>query len=321
MLAWALKRLGGCVAVLFVVTLATFLVLHVIPGDAAALALGTDATPERLAAVREAMGTDRPLPEQYLSWIGGALTGDWGTSSQYGAPVLDVVAGALPVTLELAAYATLLALAVSLPLGVAAALRPGSALDVAARTLMQLASAMPGFWLAVLLMLLFSARLGWFPVSGYVAPSQGGWLESLCSLTLPAVVLAVGECGPLVRLVRSSALSSLRRGYMLSARAKGLPRGQAVRRYALRGALVAPLTMAGMQLAKLLGGTAVVESVFALPGLGRLLLTSVEQRDVMLLQGIVLFVTCAVVLTTFVTDVLVMAADPSIRAAGGEEGR
>lgn len=319
MLPAVAKRLGGCLAVLFAVTLLTFIALHVVPGDAAALALGTDATPERLAAVRSSMGTDKPLVEQYLSWVGGALVGDWGTSSQYGAPVLDVVAGALPVTVELAVYATLLALVVSLALGVAAALRPGSAADAFARTVMQLGAAMPGFWLAVLLMLLFSARLGWFPVSGYVSPAQGGWLASLRSLTLPAVVLAAGECGVLVRIVRSSVLSSLGRGYMLSARAKGLPRRAAVVRYALRGALVAPLTVAGMQFAKLLGGTAVVESVFALPGLGRLLLTAVEQRDVMLLQGVVLFVTCAVVAVTFLTDVLVMAADPSIRGAAGGE--
>ena len=160
---------------LFVVTLATFFVLHVIPGDAAALALGTDATPERLEALRASMGCDDPLVEQYLSWIGGVLTGDWGTSSLYGRGVWDVIAPTLPVTVLLAVYATVLALVVALLLGVAAALRPGSAVDVLARTVIQLGSAVPGFWLAVLLMLFFSARLGWFPVSGYVAPDQGGW--------------------------------------------------------------------------------------------------------------------------------------------------
>lgn len=309
-----LKRVGGATAVLLVVTLATFFVLRVIPGDAAALALGTDATPERLEALRASMGCDDPLAEQYLSWIGGVLTGDWGTSSLYGRGVWEVIAPALPVTVLLAVYATVIALVVSLALGVASALRPGSAVDVLARTVMQLGAAVPGFWLAVLLMLLFSAHLGWFPVNGYVAPDQGGWGACLRSLTLPAVALAVGECGVLVRIVRSSVLSSLRRGYMLSARVKGLPRVQAVVRYALRGALVAPLTVAGMQFAKLLGGTVVVESVFALPGLGRLLLTAVEQRDVMLLQGIVLLVTCAVVLVTLLTDILVMLADPSIRS-------
>lgn len=307
-----LRRLGGALAVLFVVTLVTFVTLHVIPGDAATLALGTDATPDKLAAMRAAMGTDRPLPEQYADWIGGVLTGSWGTSSMYGDGVLGVIAGALPVTLELAAYSLAVALVVSLVLGVAAALRPGSPVDLFARTVMQLGSAVPAFWLGILLMLLFAARLGWFPVNGYVGFDQG-IVASLRSLTLPALALAAGECGILVRIVRSSVLSALSRDYMLSTRVKGLTRVRAVAAYALRGALVAPLTVAGNQLAKLLGGTAVVESVFALPGLGRLLLTAVEQRDVMLLQGIVLVVTTAVVLANLLTDLAVMAADPSVR--------
>lgn len=318
MLLVILKRLGGALAVLFVVTLATFAALHVIPGDAATLALGTDATPERLAAMQAAMGTDRPLPEQYVDWIGGVLMGDWGTSSMYGAEVWGVIAPTLPLTVMLAVYAMLIALVVSAVLGVASALRPGSLVDALARTVMQLASAVPLFWLGILLMLLFSAQLGWFPVSGYVPPSEGLG-ACLRSLTLPAVTLAIGECGVLVRSIRSSMLSALRRDYMLSTRVKGLARRVAVTKYALRSALVAPLTVAGMQFAKLLGGTVVIESIFALPGLGRLLLTSVEQRDVMLLQGIVLFVTAVVVLVTLVTDVLVMLADPSIkRESAGE---
>lgn len=315
-----LKRLGSGLVVLFVVTLLTFVVLHVIPGDAAMLALGTDATAERLEAVRASMGADRPLPEQYLDWIGGVLAGDWGTSSMYGAEVWGVIAPTLGVTVALALYATLIAVVVALVLGCAAALRPGSLVDGLARVVMQLASAVPAFWLGILLMLLFAAHLGWFPVSGYVPLTQDLW-AGLRSLTLPALALAAGECGVLVRVVRSSVLSSLSRDYMLATQVKGLTRARAVVAYALRGALVAPLTMAGMQLAKLLGGTVVVESVFALPGLGRLLLTAVEQRDVMLLQGIVLFVTCAVVVVSLLVDVAVMLADPSVRkgSAGGAQ--
>lgn len=315
-----LKRLGSGLVVLFVVTLLTFVVLHVIPGDAATLALGTDATAERLAAMRASMGTDRPLPEQYLDWIGGVLTGDWGTSSMYGAEVWGVIAPTLGVTVALALYATLIAVVVALVLGCAAALRPGSLIDGVARVVMQLASAVPAFWLGILLMLLFAAQLGWFPVSGYVPLTQDFW-GGVRSLTLPALALAAGECGVLVRVVRSSVLSSLSRDYMLATQVKGLTRARAVVAYALRGALVAPLTMAGMQLAKLLGGTVVVESVFALPGLGRLLLTAVEQRDVMLLQGIVLFVTCAVVLVSLLVDVAVMLADPSVRKGSAEGAR
>ncbi len=319
MLRAVAQRVGASLVVLVVVSIMTFVVLRVLPGNPALLALGLEATSERVSALSEAMGLDEPLPVQYVSWMGGVLTGDWGTSSMYGTPVLGVIAGTLPVTFALAAYAMVLALAVSVPLGVLSALKPGSAVDVVARTAMQLGTAAPAFWLAILLMLLFAGELGWFPVSGFVpfSESVGGALRSL---TLPAVVLAVGESGVLIRTVRSSTMSALARDCMLSAQVKGLTRVRTVAVYALRSALVAPLTVAGMQLAKLVGGTAVVESVFALPGLGRLLLTAVEQRDLMLVQGIVLFATTAVVLVTLVVDLLVMAAEPQVRRADAEGG-
>lgn len=319
MLKAVAQRVGAALVVLVVVSIMTFVVLRVLPGNPATLVLGLEATPERVAALSEAMGLDDPLPEQYLSWMGGVLTGDWGTSRLYGSPVLGVIAGALPVTVALAVYAMALALLVSVPLGVFSALRPGSAVDAVARTVMQLGAAAPAFWLAILLMLLFAGELGWFPVSGFTpfSESVGGALRSL---TLPAVVLAVGECGVLIRTVRSSTMSALARDCMLSAQVKGLSRARTVAVYALRSALVAPLTVAGMQLAKLVGGTAVVESVFALPGLGRLLLTAVQQRDLELVQGIVLFVTVAVVLVTLVVDLLVMVAEPQVRRADAEGG-
>ena len=312
------QRIGTALAVLFVVSLVTFCALHVLPGDPALLMLGLEASPDKVAALREAMGLNRPLPEQYIDWLAGMVRGDWGTSSMYGAPVLEVMVTTLPVTLALAAYAMVIALVVSVPLGVMSALRPGTFVDGFARTLMQLGAAAPGFWLAVLAMLFFAAHLGWFPVSGYMPFSQsvGGGLRSL---TLPAVVLAAGECGVLIRTVRTSVMSALERDCMLSAQVKGLTRGRTVVVYALRSALVAPLTVAGMQLAKLVGGTAVIESVFALPGLGRLLIAAVEQHDVMLVQGIVVFVTVAVVLVTLLADLLVMAAEPAVRHQGTGE--
>lgn len=321
MLKAVAQRVGAACAVAAVVSVLTFVALRVIPGDAAVLVLGLDASPENLAALRASMGLDEPLPRQFASWLGGVLSGDWGVSRTYGAPVLEVILNALPVTLGLAVYAMLLALVVAVPLGVFSALHPGSPVDAFARTVMQLASAAPGFWVAILLMLLFAGHLGWFPVSGY-APASEGLGTCVCSLTLPAVTLAVGECGVLIRTVRSSMLTALRRDCMLSAELKGLSRARTVAAYALRSAAVAPLTVAGLQLAKLAGGTAVVESIFALPGLGRLLLTAVQQRDLLLVQGTVLFVTLAVVLVTLVVDLLVMAADPGVRrqqrAGGGE---
>lgn len=310
MLRAATQRIGSAVAVLFAVSLLAFAALRVVPGDAATLMLGLDATPEAVLQLRDAMGLDKPLPEQYVSWLFGVLAGDWGVSSMYGRGVWEVIAGTLPVTLGLAVYATLVALAVSCVLGVASALRPGSAVDVVSRTLMQLCSAVPGFWLAVLGMLLFSARLGWFPVSGYT-PFAEDPLECIRSLTLPALVLAAGECGVLIRTVRSSAMEALGQECMLAARVKGLTRLRTVVVYVLRGALVAPLTVAGLQMAKMMGGTAVVERVFALPGLGFLLLSAVEQRDLMLVQGIVVFVTVAVVLVSLAVDLAAMALRPA----------
>lgn len=312
------QRIGTALAVLFVVSLVTFCALHVLPGDPAVLMLGLEASPDKLEALREAMGLNRPLPEQYLDWLAGMARGDWGVSSMYGAPVLEVMATTLPVTLALAVYTMAIALVVSVPLGVLSALKPGTFVDGFARTLMQLGAAAPGFWLAILAMLFFAAHLGWFPVSGYTPFSQNPW-GAIRSLTLPAVVLAAGECGVLIRTVRTSVMSALERDCMLSAQVKGLTRLRTVVVYALRSALVAPLTVAGMQLAKLVGGTAVIESVFALPGLGRLLISAVEQHDVMLVQGIVIFVTVAVVLVTLLADLLVMAAEPAVRRQGTGE--
>ena len=314
MLKTLAKRLGAAAVVLVVVSLLTFCALHVIPGDTATLILGTDATAESLQALRASMGLDRSLPEQYLSWIGGVLMGDWGTSRTYSAPVWDVIASTLPVTIALAVYATVLALAVALVLGCASALRPGSAVDVVSRTLMQLASAMPGFWLAVLCMLFFASYLGWFPVSGCVSLAKDP-LGCIRSLTLPAVVLACGELGVLIRTVRSSVMDALQQEYMLATQVKGLTRARTVLTYVLRTSLSAPITVAGIQMAKLVGGTAAVESVFALPGLGNLLLTAVEQRDIMLVQGIVVFVTLAVVVVNLAVDLLAMGVGAQPNAA------
>ncbi len=314
------KRFGSAVAVLFVVSLLTFCALHVVPGDTATLILGTDATQEALDQLRASMGLDRSLPEQYFSWIYGVCTGDWGTSRTYSAPVWGVIASTLPVTLALAVYATAIALVVALVLGCVSALRPGGAVDVVSRTVMQLASAVPGFWLAVLCMLFFAAYLGWFPVSGWV-PFAEDPLGCVRSLTLPAVVLACGELGVLIRTVRSCVMDAQQQEYMLSAQVKGLTRARTVLTYVLRTSLSAPITVAGLQMAKLVGGTAAVERVFALPGLGNLLLVAVEQRDVMLVQGIVVFVTLAVVAVNLVVDVLAGGAGGAAGGASGAAGQ
>lgn len=316
MLKLLVRRLLSALAVLFVVSFITFVVLLCIPGDAAQLVLGVDATPEKVAALREAMGLNEPWYIQYLDWIGGVLRGDWGTSYVYGENVWTLLCQRLPVTFSVALLSMLIAVVLSAVLGILAALKKDSPLDILARTVMQLGGALPSFWLAMLFMLFFASYLGWFPITGYT-PMSEGFGACLRSIALPSIVLAIGELGILIRIVRSSMLTALDQDFMLSARVKGLPPRAAIVRYALRSAVIAPITISGMQLAKLLGGTVIVETIFALPGIGRLMLTAVEQRDITLLQGIVLFITSMVVLVSLVTDLIVMAVNPAIRT--GEE--
>ena len=299
MLKLVVRRLLSAIAVLFVVSLITFVVLLCIPGDPAQLILGVEATPEKVEALRASMGLDRPWYVQYMHWIQGVLTGNWGTSYLYGENVWTLICQRLPVTFSVALLSMAAALVVSAILGILAALKKGSPMDLLSRTVMQIGGAVPSFWLAMLFMLLFSSYLGWFPVTGYTAPGEnfGAFLKCIA---LP-----------------SSMLTALQQDFMMSANVKGLPPARAIVHYALRSAIIAPITISGMQLAKLLGGTVIVETIFALPGIGRLMLTAVEQRDIILLQGIVLFITSMVVLVSLVTDLAVMAANPTIRT--GEE--
>jgi len=312
MLKLVVKRLLSAIAVLFVVSLITLC----IPGDPAQLILGVEATPEKVEALRASMGLDQPWYVQYMHWIQGVLTGNWGTSYLYGENVWALICQRLPVTFSVALLSMAAALVVSAILGILAALKKGSPMDLLSRTVMQIGGAVPSFWLAMLFMLLFSSYLGWFPVTGYTAPGEnfGAFLKCIA---LPSLVLAIGELGILIRIVRSSMLTALQQDFMMSANVKGLPPARAIVHYALRSAIIAPITISGMQLAKLLGGTVIVETIFALPGIGRLMLTAVEQRDIILLQGIVLFITSMVVLVSLVTDLAVMAANPTIRT--GEE--
>lgn len=316
MLKLVVRRLLSAIAVLFVVSLIKFVVLLCIPGDPAQLILGVEATPEKVEALRASMGLDRPWYVQYMHWIQGVLTGNWGTSYLYGENVWTLICQRLPVTFSVALLSMAAALVVSAILGILAALKKGSPVDLLSRTVMQIGGAVPSFWLAMLFMLLFSSYLGWFPVTGYTAPGEnfGAFLKCIA---LPSLVLAIGELGILIRIVRSSMLTALQQDFMMSANVKGLPPARAIVHYALRSAIIAPITISGMQLAKLLGGTVIVETIFALPGIGRLMLTAVEQRDIILLQGIVLFITSMVVLVSLVTDLAVMAANPTIRT--GEE--
>mgnify|MGYP001770863059 CR=1 FL=1 len=318
MLSFIVKRLISGLTVLFFISIITFFVLRWMPGDPATLSLGTEGTPEKIAELQEVMGLNLPWYQQYYHWLQDLFSGDWGSSYVFGEDVMTLIIQRLPVTLLLAAVSMVIVIPFAFIIGIMSALFKERWVDYIARSLMQLGDAIPQFWLALIFLVFFASKLGWFPVAGYVG-FDNGILASIHSVLLPAIVLAIGQVGPLIRIIRSSMLSSLEQDYMLMTQVNGLPKTLAIVKYALRGASIAPLTIIGMQLANMLAGAILVENIFALPGIGRLLLMTVEQRDLILLQGMLIFVTSAVVLVNILTDICYRLANPMIRFGGNHE--
>lgn len=313
MLSYILDRFKSSFVVLFVVSIITFFVLIIIPGNPAQLILGTDATPEMVAELQAAMGLDRPLYQQYLSWLLELLKLNMGKSYVYGESVRVLITRSLPVTISISIFAMLIAVFTAFLFGMVSAIKKNSIIDYFSRSIMQLGAAIPSFWIGMVFIVYFGVKLKIFPVSGF-APIEQGFIKFIKTIFLPSAVLAIGEVGTLLRIIRSSMLDSLKQDYMDMARVKGLSAVKIYIKYALRGALTAPLTIIGMQFAKLAGGTVVVETIFALPGLGRLVLTAVEHRDIVLLQGLVMFITLTVIVITLIVDILVMFLNPRIKS-------
>jgi peptide/nickel transport system permease protein len=299
----AVRRLALLVPTLLGVATLVFAFLHLVPGDPVEIMLGESAAPADVAELRRELGLDRPLLVQYGRFLAHAARGDLGRSIVYRAPVSHVIATRYPATLELAAAALVVALALALPLGILAAVRPRSALDRGARLASLAGVCLPSFWLGPLLILVFSLRLGWLPVSG-----RGG----IAHLVLPAVTLGLGMAGILVRLTRTSMLAALREDYVRSARAKGAPERRVVLVHALRNALVPVTTVAGLQAGALLAGAIITETIFAWPGLGRLVVQAIDARDYPLVQGCVLAIAASYVVVNTATDLLQRAIDPRI---------
>src|SRR3990172_5201838 len=284
MLPYLLRRLATMVPVLLVVSVVVFSLIHLTQGDPVAIMLREESDPATAAALRAALGLDRPLPVQYLTWLGRAARGELGRSIRTNQPVTQAILQRLPVTLTLAAAATLLALAVALPAGIVSAVRRNSLADVAGTVAALSGVSPPNFWLAILLIFVFSVTLGWPPPLGWVSPvrdPRGG----LRSLVLPAVTLGTAMAAVGMRMTRSSLLEVLQLEFVRTARAKGLREGRVVLRHALRNALIPVVTVVGLQAGALLGGAIITESVFALPGVGRLLVDAIFQRDFPLVQG------------------------------------
>jgi peptide/nickel transport system permease protein len=306
------RRLLYSLVVLLGVLIVVFSLVHLVPGDPVRIALGTRYSPDAYQALRAASGLDRPIVEQFFGYIGSALTGDLGVSFRSGDPVTLTLLDRLPATLSLAVVGILIALLISVPAGIWAALREGRISDAVVRISSQFGVSIPDFWMGLLLIALFASTLGWLPTSGYQALSDNptGWLRHVI---LPGLTVGLVAGAIMTRYIRSALLDVASMGYVRTARSKGLPPWVVTLRHIVRNALIPVLTITGIQLATILGGVIVVEVVFAWPGIGRLVYTAVAARDYPLIQGAVLLIAVLFLLVNLVVDVLYAVVDPRIR--------
>ncbi|NLY10867.1 MAG: ABC transporter permease [Firmicutes bacterium] len=298
---------------LFVITAITFGALQILPGDPALLVLGTEGDPMAVEILREKLGLDDPPLTRYFKWISGVFKGDFGESIRYSTPVSVLLKNAIPVTLSLAFFSVLLAVLIAIPLGITCAVKKGSAWDSFGLIFSQLGMAMPPFWLGILLINFFAVKLGLFPPGGFVSVTTTGVGPFLSSLFLPALALSLPRAAILARMVRASILQTLDQDYIRTARSKGLPHYLVLYKHALRNASVNIFTVAGIQLTQLLAGTIVIEQVFSLPGLGQLLLNGVLQRDLPLVQGLVVVGAGLILFSNLIFDSILGVIDPRIR--------
>ena len=316
MLFFLLRRLAGLALTLLLASGVVFAALEVLPGDAAEVVLGTGATPQALASMRQHLGLDQPAAARYLAWVSGLLQGRTARSLSYGEPTANLIAERLQVTLPLAAIALLLTIGLALGQGLYAARHHRRWRGTAVMALSQLGMAVPGFWVAILLILLFAVRWQWVNAGGFPGWTEadgGGWLEGLTALLLPALALALVQAAILARVTRSAVLEVLGEDHVRTARAKGLSPGQTLRRHVLRNALLPVLTVAGLQFANLVTGTIVVENVFVLPGLGRLMFQAIANRDLGGVRDGVMLMAAGVLAVNLAVDLLYALVDPRLR--------
>ena len=308
------KRLITLIATLAGASVVVFLVLEVLPGNAAQMLMGPDASPEAVQASAVKLGIDRPAIERYGHWIGGMLTGDLGLSYAYSTPVSELVAERLALTVPLALMAMSITTVLALAAGVFAAARHNKLGDVGVMGLSQVGIAIPNFWFAILLILLFSVHLKWFSAGGFPGWSEGV-LQGLKALLLPAIALAVVQSAILARITRAAVLEVMREDFVRTARAKGVSRRGTMWGHVLRNAMIPVVTVMGLQFAELLAGTIVVENVFYLPGLGRLIFQSISNRDLIVVRNCVMLLATMVVVVNFVVDMLYAVIDPRVKAS------
>ncbi len=312
MIALLSRRLAGLIVTLVVVSLLIFAVMGLLPGDPASIMLGTSASPDTLAALRHELGLDQPLLVRYIQWLGGVLSGDLGQSYTYGVPVAGLILERLAVTLPLALMAVALSVAIAIPLGVLAASHRGGLVDAVASVFSQISVAVPAFWVALLLIILFSTTLGLMPAGGFPGWSAGIW-PAVKALLMPSVALALPQAGVLTRVTRTAVLETLHEDFTRTAVAKGLSAQSVLWRHSVPNALIPVFTILGLQFTFLVAGAVLVENVFNLPGLGRLAYQALSQRDIVVMQDVVLFFAALVIVMNFIVDLSYLAIDPRLR--------
>ena len=308
------KRLLAMLPVLVLVSLIVFTIIHLTPGDPALIMLGEEATPQALAALRHELGLDQPLPVQYLVWLSHVLRGDLGRSIRTNQPVIEAIMQRLPVTLELTILAMIISMIVAIPAGIVSATRRNSASDLISTTVALLGISMPSFFLAILLIFVFSLKVRWLPPMGYTPFQKGVW-ENLRGMILPAITLGTAAMAIVARLTRSTLLEALQQDYVRTARAKGLREQAVIYGHALKNAMIPITTILGLQIGFLLGGAVITETIFALPGVGRLVVASIFERDFPLVQGVVLVLALMHLVINLIVDLLYAYLDPRIRMA------
>ncbi|HZY67351.1 MAG TPA: ABC transporter permease [Devosia sp.] len=317
MILFALRKLLGLAVTLLVAAAITFAVLDLLPGDPARFILGINATPDAVQALREQLGLDAPAWQRFFGWIGGMFTGDFGLSYAQGQPVGQLIAGRLGVTVPLTLMAMVISAGIGLPLGILAARKRGSFADTGLMVLAQLGVAIPNFWFGMLLVLLFAVTLRWLPPGGFV-PWGDNPVAAFNSLLLPSLALALPQAAILARVMRTALVDVQGADYIRTARAKGMTMSEAVWRHGVRNAMLPVLTILGLQFAYLVAGTVIVENVFYLPGLGRLIFDAISARDLILVRSSVIILVLAVIGTMFLTDLAYAWVDPRLRTRRAE---
>ncbi|WP_369408383.1 ABC transporter permease [Reyranella humidisoli] len=309
---WIFRQLARLVVVLFCVTLLTYMIVNILPGDVAIVILGNLATPEDIAGLRADLGLDRPMLVRYFDWLGSALSGDLGRSYRNGEPVVQAILDRLPVSLQLMVMAQVIALGIAIPVALLSVRRPGGIFDRISASAAFGFLAMPNFMLGIVLIYLFSVTFDLLPATGFTPMSEGLW-DNFVSMILPSMTLGLIEWTVLMRVLRSDLLTTLKEDFILLARAKGLPPWRVLLQHALRPSSFTLITILGLNIGGLIGGAVIVEQIFALPGVGRLLLGGIFNRDLILVQGTVAFIAVGFVVINFLVDMLYAVLDPRVR--------